>query len=70
MFYVVNYMLLSVKAFICQVAKQECHERRWSFPLKKDKLGKDLLMYTAENKRDSYIKMPIKLPYNTVIFKC
>lgn len=28
MFYAVNCTLLSVKAFTCQVAKQECHERR------------------------------------------
>lgn len=28
MFYVVNCTLLSVKAFTCQVAKQQCHERR------------------------------------------
>lgn len=65
MFYVVNCTLLLVKALMCQAAKQECHERSWSSPLKKEKLGKNLLMYTAENKRGSDMKMPIN--YNTVL---
>lgn len=59
MFCVVNCTLLSVKAFMCQVAKQECHERRWSSPLQKEKLGRNLLMCNAENKRDADMNMPI-----------
>lgn len=63
MFNVVNCTLLSVKAFLCQVAKQECQERRWSSPLKKDKLDRDLLMSTAENKREGNMNMTIKFPF-------
>ena len=61
MFYVLNCTLLSGKAFMCQVAKQEWNDRMWSSPLKKEKLSRDLLMYTAENKRDGDMNMPINL---------